>query len=268
MAPHDPRSMPRRFQEMYDPQAMPLPGNFQAEHRIDTGDLKIRDELLAAWPRQPEEIQRHLAEYYAMISHLDDALGRLLTEMADRHLLDNTIVVFAADNGLAVGQHGLMGKQNLYDHSVRVPLILAGPGIPKGETRNGLVYLLDLFPTLCDLAGIETPASVEGQSFAANLSNPGRPARDWLYLAYGSSIRGVTNGEHKLIEYFAPGNPEGGRATQLFDLRRDPLETVNLAAEADQRERLAEMRAQMARFRYDWGDCGHPLGRAFWEGVG
>ena len=146
MAPHDPRTMPKEFLEMYDPEEIKLPENFLTEHPIDTGALRVRDELLAAFPREPNEIKRHIAEYYAMISHLDHAFGRLLTALQEQGKLDNTIIVFAGDNGLALGQHGLMGKQNLYDHSVRVPLIFAGPGIPEGEQRNSPVYLLDIFP--------------------------------------------------------------------------------------------------------------------------
>ena len=82
--------------------------------------------MLAAFPRDPAEIRRHIAEYYAMISHLDHAIGRLLTTLQERGELDNTIIVFSGDNGLAVGQHGLMGKQNLYVHSGRVPLAIHG----------------------------------------------------------------------------------------------------------------------------------------------
>ena len=184
--------------------------------------------------------------------------------MADRRLLDDTIIVFAADNGLAVGQHGLMGKQSLYDHSVRVPLIFAGPGIPKAQKNDALVYLLDIYPTLCDLSGMEIPASVEGMSLAASIQNPALGGREWLYLAYGKSIRGVTNGAHKLIEYSAGG----GRATQLFDLKADPAETHNLADEPDQRERIGGMRAKMAQLRDEWDDRSHPLGAAYWQSVG
>jgi len=264
MAPHDPRSMPQRYQEMYHPEDITLPPNFQPEHRIDTGDLRVRDELLAAFPRQPQEIRRHIAEYYAMISHLDDALGRLLNLLSDRRMLDDTIIVFAADNGLAIGQHGLMGKQSLYDHSVRVPLIFAGPGIPKGQRSDALVYLLDIFPTLCDLTGVERPESVEGESFSHCFNDPEAKARDWLYLAYCKSIRGITNGDHKLIEYSAGTE----RATQLFNLRADPWETHSLAEDPGQRERLAQMRGRLERMRDGWDDCAHPLGAAFWESMG
>jgi arylsulfatase A-like enzyme len=264
MAPHDPRTMPRRYREMYAAEDISLPANFQPEHHIDTGDLRVRDELLAAFPRQPHEIQRHIAEYYAMITHLDDTLGRLLNRMADQRLLDDTIIVFAADNGLAVGQHGLMGKQSLYDHSVRVPLIFSGPGIPKGQKSDALVYLLDIFPTLCDLSGVEIPESVEGQSLAGCIEDPAAAGREWLYLAYGQSIRGVTNGVHKLIEYSAGGE----RATQLFNLQADPAETHNLTDDAGQGERIGQMRAKMAQLRDEWDDCSHPLGEAYWQSVG
>ena len=149
--------------------------------------------MLAAFPRDPGEIKRHIAEYYAMISHLDEALGRLLAALEEKGELDNTIIVFSGDNGLAVGQHGLMGKQNLYDHSVRVPLIFAGPGIPQGEQRDALVYLLDIFPTLCDLTGTDIPASVEGHSLKPCIDDPSQEPRDTLYLVSAASAMAVTN---------------------------------------------------------------------------
>lgn len=263
MAPHDPRSMPERFREMYAPDAMDLPPNFQPEHRIDTGALRVRDELLAAFPRNPAEIRRHLAEYYAMISHLDDAFGRLINLLADRRILDDTIIVFSADNGLAVGQHGLMGKQSLYEHSVRVPLILSGPGIPAGEVRDAPVYLMDIFPTLCALSGVERPESVEGLDFSACLQDGRLRPREWLYLAYCDTIRGVSDGDYKLIEVAAGGR----RATQLFDLRADPWETHSLDADPAQRERLNTMRERMELLRDEWDDCEHPMGMSFWQAV-
>jgi len=257
MAPHDPRTMPQEFLEMYNPDTITLPDNFLAEHPIDTGALKIRDEMLAAFPRDPAEIRRHIAEYYAMISHLDHAFGRLVVGLQEKGELDETIIVFAGDNGLAVGQHGLMGKQNLYDHSVRVPLIFAGPGIPEGQQSNALLYLLDIFPTLCDLSDIETPDSVEGRSLLPCLHNPNADLRSSLYLAYADSIRGVTDGHHKLIEY-ACG------ATQLFDLSRDPSEKENIAQRDSSSEFLTQLRQDLLRLSEEWDDEGHPMGKEFW----
>ena len=258
MAPHDPRTMPEKFLKMYDPAEIDLPENFLPEHPIDTGALRNRDEQLAAFPRDPGEIRRHIAEYYAMISHLDAAFGRLVHALRQAGQLENTILVFAGDNGLALGQHGLMGKQNLYDHSVRVPLIFAGPGIPKGQTRDSLVYLLDIFPTLCDIARVDTPGSVDGKSLRGCLDNPSVAVRDILYLAYEDSIRGVTDGHHKLIEY-ACG------ASQLFDLSEDPLEMHNLAGEnAASRAMMTDMRRTLIRMSEEWDEAEHPKGKDFW----
>ncbi len=142
LAPHDPRVMPESFQRMYDPKHIELPPNFAGGHPFDTGALRIRDEELAAFPRSPEETKQHLADYYAMITHLDDQLGRVMNALEAKGLLEDTIIVFAGDNGLALGQHGLFGKQSCYEHSVRVPLVFAGPGIPAGRTSDTYAYLL------------------------------------------------------------------------------------------------------------------------------
>ncbi len=155
LAPHDPRTMPQEYRDLYDPEQIELPPNFLGGHPFDNGELHVRDELLAGFPRTPEEIRRHLAEYYAMISHLDTQLERLLAALQAKGILEDTIIVLVGDNGLALGQHGLMGKQSCYDHSVRVPLVFAGPGVPRGVRTDAFAYLLDLFPTLCELVGAE-----------------------------------------------------------------------------------------------------------------
>ncbi len=258
MAPHDPRTMPERFLKMYDPEEIALPENFLPEHPVDTGALKIRDEMLADFPRDPHEIRRHIAEYYAMISHLDHEFGRLIAVLRERGELDNTIIVFAGDNGLAVGRHGLMGKQNLYDHSVRVPLVLAGPGIPEGRQSDNLVYLLDIFPTLCELSNVSVPESVEGRSLVPCLTEEDPLMRSSLYLAYADSIRGVTDGRHKLIEY-ACGN------TQLFDLCRDPQEMEDISGCNSLSTVLLDLRRELLRLAGEWEDKTHPRGKKFWE---
>lgn len=258
MAPHDPRTMPERFLKMYAPDEIPLPENFLSEHPIDTGSLKVRDEMLASFPRDPNEIRRHIAEYYAMISHLDHAFGRLVAALKAKGQLDNTIIVFAGDNGLALGQHGLMGKQNLYDHSVRVPLIFAGPGIPEGAKSDSLAYLLDIFPTLCELTDVDVPESVEGKSLAPCLFEDGALPRSALYLAYRDTIRGITDGHHKLIEY-ACG------ATQLFDLLEDPAEKEDISNANKSESIVKEMRKMLFDLSQEWDDEVHPMGRTFWS---
>jgi arylsulfatase A-like enzyme len=260
MAPHDPRVMPEAFRKLYDPADMPLPPNFTGGHPFDNGALRVRDELLAGFPRDPDEIREHLADYLAMITLLDAQIGQVLDTLERSGRAANTIVVFAGDNGLALGQHGLMGKQSLYEHSVRVPLIFAGPGIPQGARREALVYLLDIFPTLCDLIGIPLPDSVEGRSLVPAMRDQDLAVRDTLYLAYTGCQRAVRTRRHKLIET----NASGRRYTQLFDLRLDPWEQHNLAQDPSLQGTLHQLRAELMRLREAWDDQNTPWGQEFW----
>ncbi|WP_049903340.1 sulfatase-like hydrolase/transferase [Halococcus agarilyticus] len=237
MAPHDPRTCPGEFLAMYDHDEIPLPENFAPEHPFDIG-WRGRDERLEDHPREPEKIRRHIADYYAMITHLDAQLGRVFDTLERIGEREHTIVVFTADHGLAVGQHGLMGKQNLYDHSVRVPLVLAGPGVPGAERRETLSCHYDLFPTLCDLAGVDVPDEVEGGSLVPTFDSPDTTLREHVFLAYEDVQRAIRGERYKLIEYRT-----GEGRTQLFDLESDPAETTNLAERDDHaavRERLRE----------------------------
>lgn len=262
MAPHDPRTMPRKFLEMYDPSVLPLPGNFLPEHPFDNGALEVRDEFLAPHPRMPQNIRTHLAEYYAMISHLDEQIGRVMAELTRRGLAENTIVLLAGDNGLALGQHGLMGKQNLYEHSLKIPLVVNGPSIPANETRDAPVYLYDVFPTLCDLTGIAIPESVDGRSFATAIENAEVQTRDSLFFAYERYQRAVRQGRMKLIEYVV----QGVRHTHLFDLEEDPFEKNNLAGIGSNARILAQLREQLQKRSASCGDMDSYLGKTFWSG--
>ena len=262
MAPHDPRTMPQEYLDLYDPEEIPLPGNFLGGHPFDNGDLKGRDEVLEDFPRDPGKVRRHIAEYYAMITHLDAQMGRVMDALQACGKADDTIVVFAGDNGLALGQHGLFGKQNLYEHSVRVPLVFTGPGVPRGVRSSAYAYLLDIFPTLCELTGIDTPGSVEGTSLVPALKDPGEPPRDTVFGAYRQWQRMVKDHRFKLIEYVVNGHC----TTQLFDLEEDPEECRNLAGDGSQVGRLQELRNHLYRWRDDWDDAGSEWGKAFWEG--
>jgi arylsulfatase A-like enzyme len=249
-APHDPRMAPKEYADLYDRGKIPLPENFVPEHPFDNGELRIRDEKLAPWPRTPQIICEHIAAYYAMITHLDAHLGRVLEALEETGHADNTIIIFAGDNGLAVGQHGLMGKQNMYEHSVRVPLVFSGPGIPEGKQSDALCYLLDIFPTLCDLLGVTVPESVEGRSLAPILRGSREPVYDDLFFAYMGVQRAVREDRHKLIEYFV----DGGRTTQLFDVMEDPWETSNLADDARHERDLVRLREALGRWQHQVDD--------------
>jgi arylsulfatase A-like enzyme len=263
LAPHDPRVMPQEYRDMYDPDEVELPPNFAIQHPFDLGVMQIRDEVLADYPRKPPQVREHIADYYAMITHLDAQLGRVLEAVEARGETDNTIVVFAGDNGLAIGRHGLFGKQNLYDHSVRVPLIFAGPGVPQGVRTDAYAYLLDIFPTLCELTGCPRPESVEGESLVAAMGDSTEKVRDELYLAYERLHRGIRTRTHKLIEC----QVAGVRHTQLFDLEKDPHEVEDLAGNPRQADKVAALRARLAAQRDAWDDRQSEWGEAFWSGV-
>src|SRR5262249_50414221 len=147
-APHDPLLVPPDRAMRYDAATVPLPKNFVAQHPFDHGNASGRDELLFRLPRTPQEVREELAVYYAVIEHLDAQIGRILATLQSLSSLDNTIVVFTSDHGLAIGSHGLRGKQNMYEHTLRVPLVIRGPGVPAGKESHALCYLRDLFPTL------------------------------------------------------------------------------------------------------------------------
>jgi arylsulfatase A-like enzyme len=260
LAPHDPRTMPPHFRELYDVEKISLPPNFVGEHPFNYGAKQIRDEELASYPRTETEIKRHLLEYYAMITHLDEEIGRILATLEQTGQAENTIILLAGDNGLAIGQHGLMGKQSHYDHSVRVPLFLAGPGVPKGLRLDNYAYLLDVYPTLCELVGVETPATVEGLSLVPMMQHPDVHLRESLYFAYSNLIRSVKNDRYKLIEYVGHV-----RETQLFDLLDDPWETTNLYGKDTHEMIVQELRELLFKYRDEWDDCLHPLGKSYWE---
>ncbi len=249
-APHDPRNTLEEFHSMYPAETIPLPGNFLSQHPLDTGELRVRDEMLAEIPRNPSEVRQHIADYYAMTSHLDDAFGRVHDTLEKAGLAESTLIIFTSDHGLSVGQHGLMGKQNLYDHSLRVPLVMAGPGLQKGARINELVCHFDLFQTLCELTDHETPCGLDSRSLIPVME--GKPGRNELYLAYGSTIRGLLQGHWKLIEYASPGY----RGTQLFDLESDPMETFDQSRNPDQVPRLKDMRARLKELAVTCSDNG------------
>ena len=245
--PHDPRVAAEKYLSRYRRDQIPLPKNFLPQHPFDNGEMTIRDEKLSPWPRTAAEIRRHLHEYYAVITGLDHHIGRLLEALRTSGQLDNTLILFSADQGIAIGSHGLLGKQNLYDAGMKAPLIVAGPGVQPGRS-DALVYLLDLYPTVCELTGATAAAGIDGRSFADILQGRASTARADLFLAYRDVQRALRTDRHKLIRY-----PQIHR-TQLFDLLADPDETRDLAADPAQAARIAELTARLEARQRQFGD--------------
>ncbi len=246
--PHDPYSPKSGYINRYDTAKILLPENFMGLHPFEFDQLNIRDENLTGWPRKPEVVKEILSDYYSLITHLDDQVGKLIGTLKQKGLYENTIIVYAADNGLAIGSHGLLGKQNLYEHSTKVPMIISGPGIPKDQLSDAFVYLYDLFPTLAELANIPSPESIDGQSLVPVLIGEKKEIRNSLFTAYRHTVRSVREGNWKLIRY-----PERD-FTQLFNLESDPFELNNLAENPESSQQLSTLKASLGREQKLAGD--------------
>lgn len=250
--PHDPRSAEPQFHKLYDPAKVPLSPAFMPLHPFDNGEMRVRDERLAPWPRTPEDTKEQNAAYYACITGLDYHAGRIFEELKASGEWDNTIVIFSGDNGLSMGEHGLFGKQNLYEFGgMHVPLVIAGPGISQGKSE-AFVYLMDLFPTFAEFAGAKIPAGVEGQSIVPLLTGKETKLRDVLYTGYKTCQRSIRDDRWKLIRYPLVN------VTQLFDLDTDPHELTNLADKPEHADKVAEMTALLKKEMVRYGDT-YPL---------
>ncbi len=232
--PHDPRVAAPEWLKLYDREKLPLPKNYAPFHPFNNGDLLIRDEQLAPWPRTEATVRKHLHDYYGCISSIDHHIGRVIAALQELGELENTIIIFTSDHGLAIGSHGLFGKQSLYEHSMKSPLIFAGPGIPKGQS-DAFAYLFDIFPTTVELIGGKMPAGLDGKSLAPVMQGKQRSVRDTVFLAYRDVQRAVRKEDWKLIRY-----PKVD-FNQLFNLADDPDEMKNLAADPAQAKRVREM---------------------------
>ncbi len=251
-SPHDPRQAPEKYKQLYDTSQITLPPNFLPAHPFDNGHLRTRDENLLPFPRTKEMVKQEILEYYAMISEVDAQLGRILDALEARGLLSSTIIVFAGDNGLAVGQHGLLGKQNLYEHSIRVPLVITAPGISGNVQLDALCSIHDIYPTITDLLGIEYPEGVQGQSLFPQLEGKGTWTRDTLFLSHARQIRAIKTADGlKLIRYFVHGQT----TEQLFDLNHDPWEMHNLANAKAYGEKHAQLSGRLTRELLATGDA-------------
>ena len=202
----------------------------------------MRDEKLAPFPRTEYAIKVHRQEYYAIITHMDHHIGRIIEHLKVTGQDENTYILFSADHGLSVGHHGLVGKQNMYDHSMRVPLFVVGPDIPENEKRDMQVYLQDIMATTLDVAGVEKPEYVEFNSLMPMIKKKATSsAYEEIYGAYTSVQRMVRTEKFKMIVY-----PKG-KVIRLFDVENDPQEMNDLADDAKYADVKTELAAKLKK---------------------
>jgi len=246
--PHDPQFAPDSYYPRYRATDIPLPVNFLPFHPFDNGQMTIRDERTLPQPRTKEGITGKLARYYASITYLDDQVGRVIAALKEASQFDNTLIIVAGDNGLSLGEHGLLGKQNLYEFGgMHVPLVFAGPGISKGESKS-FAYLMDIYPTTCELTHIPVPSGLDSKSLVPVITGQAPQVRDVCYTSYRDCQRAVRDERWKMIRYPLVDQ------TQLFDLQIDPHEMNNLAEKEAYVAKVVEMTALLEKEMAHYGD--------------
>ncbi|WP_109436824.1 sulfatase-like hydrolase/transferase [Aquimarina sp. AU119] len=237
-APHDPRQAPQEYIDKYPLESISLPKSWLAEYPFKDGmgnAEDLRDEALAPFPRTEYATKKHIQEYYALITHMDDQIGEILNTLEKTGEMDNTYIIFTADHGLAMGKHGLIGKQSLFDHSIRAPFMIMGPDIPKGKKIEEDIYLQDAMATSIELAGVDKPEYVEFNSILDMIHKEGKSSYEAIYGAYIDLQRMIRKDGYKLIIY-----PKMDKVL-LYDMQKDPEEMKDLATNPNYRAKVDEL---------------------------
>ena len=242
-APHDPRQSPKEYVDRYPLNKVKVPENFMPEYPYADAicGKRLRDERLAPYPRTEYAVKVNRQEYFAIVTHMDTQIGRILKALDESGKADNTVIFFTADHGLAVGHHGLIGKQNMFEHSMRPPMIVAGPGMPRGKEIEAPVYLQDIMPTTLELAGVEKPDYVQFKSLLPLIRGERNQNYAAIYGAYLNKQRMVRKQQYKLIHY--PGIDK----YFLYDLDNDPAEMADLAGDTRYAAKMRELKVELAR---------------------
>ena len=210
-APHAPLNPPRRFVEMYDPDQMTLPHRNQGENYKDTSEQQWR------------KVKTY---YYALISHIDDQIGQIMSALGQFGLREKTLVIFTSDHGENLGDHGLVGKGQPYDSSARVPLIVSHPtGFSSSQHYSEIIEAVDIVPSILDWCGIQIPPYMQGRSFRSLIEGRPYSARESAFI----ELRNPFAHSYKAIrshDYLYSQNNRGQE--QLFDLTVDPHQLYNI----------------------------------------
>lgn len=230
--PHLPFIAPQKYWDLYDHDKIQLPENYKVPQDAPEESIHNSGELraYAGIPRKgpvSEETARNLIHgYYACVSYTDAQIGKLLAELDRLQLSDNTIVVLWGDHGWNLGDHTLWCKHSCYESSLQIPLLVRAPGIQGGQRRSALIETIDVYPSLCTLAGIPLPEHLAGQSFVELMRNPDTKWKEAAVSRFrnGDTIR------TDALRYTEYTNPKGKRTSRmLYDHSSDPLENQNLA---------------------------------------
>ncbi len=240
--PHTPLVAPKKYIDMYDPAKIPTP---PAPPKVETSLYPRRvtvgnPDIFMSRPPTPQQVREAIAAYYACVSFVDDNIGMILDGLRKQGLADNTIVFILGDHGFHLGDHGFWSKYSMLEETRRAPLWVRVPGAPgNGRVCREFVELVDLMPTVGELVGLDLPANLEGRSFAPLLTNPAQPWKKAVFQVESETNQVVRTRGFSYMEF-----GKGPVPAALFDLEKDPWETVNLAddpAYAQSRREMAEL---------------------------
>lgn len=252
--PHLPFCAPKKYWDMYDPKQLPLaevtkPPLKAPEYAPQFGGELRNYKDMPAKGEIPADVQRTLIHgYYAATSYMDAQLGRVLKSLDETGLAKNTIIVFWGDHGWHLGDHGMWCKHTNYEQAARIPLLVIAPGQAKGAASQSLVESVDIYPTLCELAGLPVPKDLDGRSVASAVKDPQAATKEAIVHVYprGNRLgRAVRTKRYRLVEWKTIGAAPDTAEFELYDYEKDPLETANIAA--DQPQIVAELRAILAK---------------------
>lgn len=243
--PHLPFVAPKKYWNLYDPATVELADNPYApkgapEFAMTTwGELRKYYDIPAEGPLTDAQARKMIHGYFASISYVDAQVGRMLDELDRLGLTQKTIVVFWGDHGWKLGEHGGWCKHTNFELDTHAPMIVSSPGQKTaGRPTNALVEFVDIYPTLCDLAGLPIPDVLEGLSTAPLLDNPDLPWKTAAFSQYPRSVSGQTlmgysmrTDRYRFTRWEQQGDPEKVVAVEVYDHEEDPDENVNLAAD-------------------------------------
>jgi len=258
LKPHLPFVAPKKYWDLYDPNKIELAAYQQAPDGApayapqNSGELRAYSNMPNQGPI-PDSLQRELIHgYLASVSFTDHQIGRLLSRLDQLGLTESTIVVLWGDHGWHLGDHGMWCKHSNYEQATRIPVIVSAPGKAQGAASKSMIESVDIYPTLCELVGIDTPSLLDGKSFAGVLDKPSQSHRDHTIQVYPRSKQGVgqvlgrsiRTDRYRLVQWKAWDAPEQSSDWELYDYQTDPLETKNLADQEPQV--VASMRELLA----------------------
>jgi iduronate 2-sulfatase len=253
LKPHLPFVAPKKYWDLYDPATLPMPQVTSPPKDSPSyapqfgGELRQYSDMPAQGPISPEDTRRLIHGYYAATSYTDAQIGKVLKSLEESGVRNHTIVVLWGDHGWHLGDHGMWCKHTNYEQAARIPVIVSAPGMAAGQNTRALIESVDIYPTLCELAGIPKPEGLDGRSFTSVLKSPQEKARDSVIHVYprgGRMGRAIRTDRYRMVEWKEPGASVETAEYELYDYETDPLETENVAGQ--QPEVLANLKEILA----------------------